>query len=366
VPDAARVLARYTAGPISDEKAAIRLLPVAALELDPEATLGLTRAGLKTIGELAARPQATIAARFGEAAVTALRRMLGEAQRPIDPRHIPPPVMAERRFPEPIARVEYTLAVLGELVAEAALQLEQRGCGGRRFEAVLFRSDGLTRELAIETGTPTRDPAGLVRLFGERIEGLADPLDPGFGFDMIRLSVPRIEPLAPVQPGLEGGPSGEAVAELTDRLTVRLGQARVRRFHPADTHIPERAQSVLPAADPCGPLAWQAAEVGEPPLRPLFLFDPPQPVEVIAEVPDGPPRQFRWRRTLHDVRRFEGPERIAAEWWRHETGHRRGEGGLTRDYYRVEDAEGRRYWLFRHGLYEEKPGPRWYLHGQFA
>ena len=105
-------------------------------------------------------------------------------------------------------------------------------------------------------------------------------------------------------------------------------------------------------------------------MRPLFLFDPPQPVEVIAEVPDGPPHRFRWRRKLHEVRLYEGPERIASEWWRRKGGEARGKGGLTRDYYRIEDVRGRRYWIFRHGLYEEKPdprqGPRWYLHGLFA
>ncbi|HWV60661.1 MAG TPA: DUF6504 family protein, partial [Sphingopyxis sp.] len=84
-------------------------------------------------------------------------------------------------------------------------------------------------------------------------------------------------------------------------------------------------------------------------------------IEVIAEVPDGPPQRFRWRRAFHAIRRYEGPERIAAEWWR-----RRDNCGLTRDYYRVEDAQGRRFWLFRHGLYDEKPDPRWYIHGVFA
>ena len=113
------------------------------------------------------------------------------------------------------------------------------------------------------------------------------------------------------------------------------------------------------------PAPWPAPLAGEPPLRPLFLFDPPQPVEVIAEVPDGPPRRFRWQRRLHEVALCEGPERIAPEWWRAPEGHLPGHG-LTREYYRIEDAGGRRYWLFRHGLYEELPGPRWYLHGVFG
>ena len=114
-----------------------------------------------------------------------------------------------------------------------------------------------------------------------------------------------------------------------------------------------------------------AQRLDETPPRPLFLFDPPQPVEVIAQVPDGPPHRFRWKRKLHEVRLYEGPERIAAEWWRRKGGENgpgegKGKAGLTRDYYRVEDMRGRRYWLFRHGLYEEKTAPRWYVHGLFA
>jgi protein ImuB len=83
---------------------------------------------------------------------------------------------------------------------------------------------------------------------------------------------------------------------------------------------------------------------------------------VMAQVPDGPPRRFRWRRIAHDVTRYEGPERLSVEWWK-----RRSMSGLTRDYYRVEDSLGRRYWIFRHGLYgSEKVMPDWYLHGIFA
>ena len=97
-------------------------------------------------------------------------------------------------------------------------------------------------------------------------------------------------------------------------------------------------------------------------MRPLHLFDPPHRIEVIAEVPDGPPRRFKWRRAMHDVIAHEGPERIASEWWK-----RRDAKGLTRDYFRVEDAQGRRFWLFRHGLYGGEAGnPDWYLHGCFA
>ena len=366
-PRAAHALARYQVLPAKDEAAAIRKLPVVALELEPEATQGLLRAGLKTVGELARRPMASIAARFGAGAVTALRELLGEAAKPIEPRVALAPVLAERRFAEPVARTEFALQVLGELAAEAARQLEERGEGGRRFEAYFFRSDGLTRPLAVETGRPSRDPALIMRLMSERIEGLSDPIDPGFGFDLIRLSVPAAEPLAVTQLKLEGGAVREAeVAALIDRLSTRLGRNRVQRLVPQDTHIPEQMQLALPAVEAAQPAAnWPRPAADEPPLRPLHLFDPPQPIDVIAEVPDGPPHRFRWRRKFHEVKRFEGPERIASEWWKRKDGAV-DRAGLTRDYYRVEDARGRRFWVFRHGLYEEKLDPKWYLHGLFA
>jgi len=368
-PRAAHALARYRPLSVKDEVAAIRGLSVAALELAPEATQGLLRAGLKTVGELARRPMPSIAARFGADAVTALRELLGEAVRPIEPRIAIVPILAERRFPEPVARTDYALQTLSELTAEAAVQLEQRHEGGRRFEAFFFRSDGLVQRLDVETSQPTRDPALVIRLMNERIEGLRDPIDPGFGFDLIRLSIPVTEPLAVIQLRLEGGAAKEAeVAALVDRLSTRLGRGRVRRFSQQDTHIPEQMQLALPAVEAGRSVAqWPKPVAGEPPLRPLHLFDPPQPISVIAEIPDGPPRQFRWCRAHHLIIRYEGPERIASEWWRRRDGHMPGNGGLTRDYYRVEDTEGHRFWIFRHGLYStEKASPDWYLHGLFA
>ncbi|PQM28753.1 nucleotidyltransferase [Sphingopyxis lindanitolerans] len=364
--DAARALARYQTRPAPDEAQAIRRLPVAALELGAEATTALVRAGLKTIGDLASRPMAAIAARFGAGAATALRRILGDAPSPLDPRIAPPPIAVDRRFAEPLGSSAHAAKVLAELADEAIAMLGERGKGGRHFRATFFRSDGLARSIAVETGQATRDTRLVMRLFAERMDGLADPLDPGFGFDMIRLAVPRLEALGAHQLKLEGGAvrasdQGAAIDALVDRLTTRLGRERVRTLRAADTHIPEQAQLALPAIDAPTPSPWPTPEPGEPPLRPFHLFDPPQPIEVIAEVPDGPPHQFRWRQRAHAVRRYEGPERIAAEWWR-----RRDNAGLTRDYYRVEDVQGRRYWLFRHGLYDEKADPRWYIHGLFA
>ncbi len=362
-PEAAQALARYQSAPAPDQQAAVLRLPVAALRVDDETELALRRAGLKTIGDLASRPSAPLAARFGAETSDMLARILGKSDSRITPRRAEPALLFERRFAEPIARTDYALEMLGELAAEAAAVLLERHKGGRRFQARFYRSDGMTIDLGVEASLPLRDPKAVMRLFAERLDSLADPIDPGFGFDLIRLALPVLEPMAPTQLQLEGGAvtDGE-LAALIDRLSTRVGRGRFRRMRPRDSHIPEQSVLALPAIDAPDPARWDVPEAGEPPLRPIHLFDPPQTIEVIAEVPDGPPHRFRWRRTLHEVTRFEGPERIAAEWWKRDDNI-----GLTRDYYRVEDARGRRFWIFRHGLYgTEKASPGWYMHGLFA
>jgi len=355
-PDAAIALARHGGTDVA-------ALPVTALRVDAATHLALNRAGLRTIKALAAMPKAPLAARFGTDLPVLLDRLLGHEDARITPRRRPAAIETEARFAEPIARTEDVLATIARLIAEAAIAMSERGVGGRSFGIALFRSDGHVARLHVETAQPVREARILDRLFRERIDALADPLDPGFGYDLVRLHILETEASAPEQLGLEGGNLAQGeLAALIDRLTVRLGKGRVRRFAPVDTHIPEQQMLELPVSGPRAAGIWQVPEPGEPPLRPIHLFDPPQRIEVMAEVPDGPPRWFKWRRTRHDVARHEGPERIAAEWWT-----RADNAGLTRDYYRVEDGRGRRYWLFRHGLYgHEKAHPDWYLHGLFA
>lgn len=359
-PDSAQAKARFAARTIS-------ALPVEALDGGDKVHKALRRAGLRSIGDLAIRPRKPLAARFGKTVVMRLARLLEEEDPRIIPRRSPPIIQTAQNFAEPISRTNDVLATIEMLAGGAALQLQERGQGGRRFEISLFRSDGHVARLAVDTGTPTRDAVLLMRLIRERIDALADPLDPGFGYDLIRLEVPHAEVLENVQVGLETKVDTDAAtAALIDRLSVRLGAQRVRQFHARQSHIPERAvleraaQAGAPKAD------WPKPEPGEPAMRPFRLFETPQPVEVTAGFPEGEPRSFRWRRQVHRVARVEGPERISPEWWRHARGYEPGNGGLTRDYYRVEDNEGRRFWLFRRGLYDETERPLWYLHGIFA
>ncbi len=364
---ATSALARHADGTIAspgEDAKAITPLPIAALAADPTVLHGLRRAGLKTIGAVAARGRGELAARFGQGFVTLLDRTLGRAESPISPRTPLPDCMAERRFAEPVVAEDVIAESIGALATSLGGVLEKRGLGARALAASFFRADGKMRRVGIETAQPTRDAAMVARLFHERLAALSDPLDAGFGFDLIRLSAVRTETLqSRVTSFDENENEKREIAFLADRLAARFGPARILRFHPQDTHIPEAAAVALPAQYSMPAKAsWKRMRVtGEAPRRPLRLFAKPEPIEVMAEVPDGPPVRFRWRRALHRVARAEGPERIAMEWWR--TAQRT----PTRDYFRIEDEKGRRFWLYRDGLYaREATDPRWYMHGVFA
>lgn len=363
-PQAARALARFGPGGLfaaGEDRQAVRSLPIAALELPERDAQALQRAGLKRIADLDDRPRAPLAARFGTDFPARLARVLGDEDVRITPYRPAPPIVVDRVFFEPILTDADVERVLCDLLVDTADRLDQAGQGGRAFEAGFYRVDGQVRRIVVRTGRATRDVEAMLRLFRERLAALSNPLDPGFGFDQMRLSVLEAQRLAPAQRGLDGDrPDGEDLSLLIDRLTARLGPEAVLRFEPLGSHIPERASRMAPAAAPARPdQAWPERIPGDPPLRPLQMFDPPQPVETLAEVPDGSPLRFRWRRVLHEVALAEGPERIGGEWWR-------APDQKTRDYYRVEDREGRRFWLFRQGLYGETDEPRWFVHGLFA
>jgi protein ImuB len=172
----------------------------------------------------------------------------------------------------------------------------------------------VVRRIAAGTSRPLRDPEEIRALFVERLTALADAIDPGFGFDMARLSVIVAEPCPLEQIGIGGGEDAAELCRLVDRLSARLGARRVRRLAAQDSHIPEVAEAALPAQAVNGDAGWDAfrryRKDAELSPRPLRLLTRPEPIEAVAEVPDGPPLRFRWRRALHEVIAAEGPERI--------------------------------------------------------
>ncbi|WP_423867311.1 Y-family DNA polymerase [Bradyrhizobium sp.] len=371
----ARTLTRHAHGRIvghGEEAEAVKPLPVSALGADEAVVTGLRRAGLKTIGDVASRTRPEITARFGADFTTLLEQALGQSDAPISPRKPAPDYIVEKRFAEPVATDGVISATLSRLAGMLVKAMAQQGKGARRLEAQFFRTDGAVRTILVDTGQPVTQGAVIDRLFAERLGALSDPLDPGFGFDLIRLSASRTEIVVPQQRDLDANVhDNDELAALIDRIAARIGGRRVVVYLPQDSHIPERAGLAVPAQHHLATAAlaaWPARAEGEPPLRPLRLFERPELIKVIAQVPDGPPARFVWRRAAHAVVRAEGPERVAMEWWRMEGAM------LTRDYFRVEDEAGLRFWLYRDGLYGreivQQEGhavqPNWFMHGLFA
>jgi protein ImuB len=342
-------------------------LPLPALRLPDETVAALARVGLKRVGDILDLPRSPLAARFGADLLRQLDRALGREDEPLTPRLPVPPYVAEKSFHEPIAREEDVLACVERLAARLKTALTARGDGVRRLELALFRTDGAVKRIAVGTSRPLRDPQAIRALFVERLAALGDEIDPGFGFDLARLSVLNAETCVDEQISLGTREDQAGLDRLIDRLSARLGRRRVSRFVARDSHIPELAAASMPAqAMTRAEFGWEAfrrfrAETGLS-QRPLRLLVKPEPIaDVFALVPDGPPARFRWRRALHEVVRAEGPERIEGVWWSED-------GGPARDYFHVEDTAGLRFWLFRAGLYRDTAlsPPRWFMHGLYA
>ena len=393
-PEAAWALAHFGEKrllPEGDEKELRRRLgplPLAALRLDAKSLGDLAQAGLRRIDDILFRPRAPLTARFGKPLFARLDGLLGRVKNPISPSFEAPSFLVERRFAEPIATRDTVEATLLSLAQDLAELLTQHGEGARRLDLSLFRVDGEVHHIGVGTSRPLRAPQTIARLFHEKLEAAEtddDPLDAGYGFDVVRLSACVVERQDQVQASwveasCDGQGDGLDLADLIDRLGARLGLRRVTRLAAIDTHWPEFAVTFVPAAARAPLPAAKSAvaafgvndtELGQArvrcgerqfslPLRPIRLLQNPEPIETLASVPDGPPARFRWRRVLHEIAAIEGPERIAPEWWKDMP-------ALTRDYFRAEDTQGRRFWLFREGLYEtETARPRWFMHGLFA
>lgn len=374
-PVCARTMTRAVRGiivPGGGEAEAVRPLPLFALGVADEITRGLHRAGLKTIGDVAAREPHEIAARFGAGFAALLRQALGQGDHPISPRKPLPDYVVEKRFPEPVASDAAIAATLDRLAHMLIAAMERDGKGARRLEASFFRTDGAVFSIPVETGRPVTQTHTVARLFREKFDALSDPLDPGFGFDLIRLSASHVEVVVQEQRDLDAhAHDDDELAGLIDRIAARIGARRVIVHLPQETHIPERAAMAVSAQhclDGAFAAAWNPRTASEPPLRPLRMLDAPEEIDVgLVTAPDGAPTRFIWRRASHKIVRSEGPERIAMEWWKREG------QALTRDYFRVEDATGLRFWLYRDGLYSEVKSesgellpPKWFMHGVFA
>ncbi len=341
--------------PPDAEPALLAPLPITGLRLEPGTCAQLMRLGLARIGQLAALPRGQLGRRFGQAALTRLDQALARTEEALSFQRPATPWFARLAFAEPISAPEDLARVSRDIAGQLCARLTAEGRAARRFELAYHRLDGRAERRVVGLSLPGRGPEAIARLFAPMLE----TVDPGFGIEVVTLAADGVEALPERQITLQSvgeiAPE-DGLAPLVDRLANRLGEGRVWRAEAYPSHIPERAVVRRAALAPAVGPSWAKDRP-----RPVRLFTRPEPIEATAPIPDDPPVFFRWRGRVRRVRRAEGPERLAEEWWRRAPG----ETGVAdvRDYYRVEDDTGARYWLFRAGLYGAETPPKWWLHG---
>jgi protein ImuB len=334
-------------------------LPAAALRLNDETLLVLRRLGLKRLGDLHGVTREALVRRFRNrrsAVSNPLIRMdqlLGCVPEPLLPVLAVEASLVQRRLMEPIRHRQLLDQVVVDLAEDMGRLLEGKALGARRLELGLWKVDGDVVVRRLELAAPSRDPGHIAGLFTHKL----DDVDAGFGIEFIRLRASWSEGLMRAQGDFEVADEvhGTSLAACIDRLSVRLGSGAVRRPVPHASHVPERAQAWQAPLDP-EKTSQAEFEFHE---RPLKLLDRSEVITVLYATQDGLPHRFRWRGEVHEIARAEGPERIAPEWWRERSSTR------LRDYYRIEDGEGRRYWIYRDGIIGDGRGgaPAWFLQG---
>jgi protein ImuB len=356
-PAAAWALARFSKQVLVSREelsGALDPLPVRALRIPLEIADELGRVGLTTIGLMQRVPRDSLATRYGPNVLQRLDQALGLAAESITPYRAPAPHRAGRSLAEPIGTTSAVEHVVLELLTELCIRLEKEHRGSRRFDLACYRVDGSAAYLQVRTSKPNRSITHLMRLFSEKM----GTLDAGFGIEVVTLHAVDVETVAPVQMALpqcgESAEENTSFDELLDRIGLRLGFEHVIRFRIRESLLPEFSMELVPVSTaPVPGAAWP-----EHRIRPVRLLDPPEPIEVAEIIPGKCPVRIRVGRQLHRIVRAEGPERLTPEWWR---GPRA--AWATRDYYRIEDEQGARFWIFR-----ETPRAghvdRWYLHGQ--
>ena len=350
---------------IADQDAPMRSLselPIAALRLDPSISRLLRRLGLKSIGGLHKAPRESLARRFRDHRnphtnpLIRLDQLLGKMPEPMVPLHRDDPLRVTRRLMEPILHRSLLDQIISDLADDLVRALESKRLGARRLEVRAYRIDGDVAMRALELAQATRNSSHIVRLFRAKL----DDVDAGFGIDQVDLIATWSQPMQLAQSDLDDDrqQAGTTLPQMLDRICARLGSDAVQIAIPARSHVPERSFSFVT------PDAIRKPDQSEMQFyqRPLKLLERAERIAVVYATPEGVPRRFRWRGHVHDIAHSEGPERISPEWWKERSSVR------LRDYYRIEDDAGRRYWIYRNGVTGDGRGsaPGWYLHGMFA
>lgn len=330
-------------------------LPLEALRLPRAMSADLRVLGFEHIGDLLAQPRAPLTLRFGPQLGRRIDQALGILAEPIEPVRPPDLISVRRAFPEPIGAAETIARYIGKLTARLCDALDEKGQGARRLDLLCHRVDNRLAAVRVGMAQPVRDAKRLTRLLCDKIE----TIDPGFGIEVMTLTATIAEPLERKQMANSlVEVATPDISDLIDTLANRVGERAIYRVAPVASDVPERSVCRIPALAPENSAAWP----GHWP-RPARLLSRPELIETVALLPDHPPVSFTWRGIRRQVKRADGPERVFGEWWMRDA-----ELVAIRDYFRVEDDAGERYWIFRAGDGEDTAtgSHRWFLHGVFG
>jgi len=327
-------------------------LPPEALRIEGETVERLHKLGLRQIKNFISMPQSSLRRRFGKLIVQRLNQAFGmeeeffEAVDPVEPYHERLPCL------EPIATREGIEIALSNLLQKMCDRLAKEGKGIRAAQFKGYRIDGKTVSIDIATSRASSNVKHLFHLFELKLH----MLEPGLGIELFVFEATKIEDHVATQVECwkrSSGLNNDALSELIDRISGKLGANAIHRYLPDEHYWPERSFKLATALEEQPASEWKVDR-----RRPLQILSPPEYIHVTAPIPDYPPMMFRYKEKLHKVVKADGPERIEQEWWIQEGEHR--------DYYAVEDEEGCRYWVFRSGHYDDQKKLKWFVHGFFA
>lgn len=325
-------------------------LPPAALRLDSTTLQRMDKLGFQQIGQLINIPRMNLRRRFGDILLDRLDQVLGILSEPLQP-VLPAPVYLER-LPclEPILTATGIEIAIKRLLGTLCERFSGEGKGLRTGILKGYRIDGKTVQIGIGTNQASRNAAHLFKLFELKIP----ELKPGLGIELFTLEATLVEDLSETQEALWSTENRDhiSISELLDTIAGKVGLQTIHRYLPQEHHWPENSIKEVSSLEEQPETEWR---IDHP--RPIHLLPHPEPIEVMVVLPDYPPMHFRSKGKIIRITRADGPERIEQEWWI--------QSGPPRDYYRVEDELGARYWLFRMGLYGNQK-PQWFLHGYFV
>lgn len=337
-----------------EQTAVLLSVSLSALRLDGSTLDRLQRLGLRTIGQIAGIPRRALKRRFSSELLIRLDQALGVAEENIEAVVPSEPFHERLTCLEPILTAPGIAIALQRLLDVLTKRLQDAGKGLRTAVFKGWRIDGKVVALQIGTNRGSNNPGHLFKLFEEKL----GDLEPGPGIELFTLDAPKVEEVAAHQKALWTGACGlddRRLAELSDRISNKLGTGLIHRYLPAEHYWPERSYKEAEHFDQAPESTWPKERP-----RPIHLLASPEKVIVAAPIPDYPPMHFRYRNQVHTVVKADGPERIEQEWWMDDAADSR-----HRDYYVVEDEKGARYWLFRSGHYTGSEGNQWWLHGFF-